>query len=120
MNEYIAQPISPWILWVFGIGVISSGLFLLVFANYTMRRIEKQIKNDNISYHEPVDFGGSKVVTFAYAIIFPEHIAKRIERLIDVQTIRHHSNKLDWWLGLLFILTSHLSISFTIVAFIFS
>lgn len=115
MIEYVAQPMSNWLMWVFGIGAISTGIFLLLFAQLTMRRIEKQIKSDNALSYQPLDFGGSRIITYAYAIIFPEHIALRIARLIDVRLIRSYANKTDWVLGLLLIATSHLWIVITLL-----
>lgn len=120
MIEYVAQPMSNWFVWVFGTGAISTGVLLLLFAQLTMRRIEKQIKSDNALSYQPLDFGGSRIITYAYAIVFPEHIALRIARLIDVRLIRSYAHKADWVLGLLFIITSHLWIITTLLVAVLS
>ncbi len=108
MNEYVAQPMSDWCMWVFGIGLVSTAIFLLTFAQFTMRRIEKCIKNDCRDAQRPLDFGGSRVVTYAYAIALPEHLALRIQRLIDVRLVRHYANKVDRVVSVLFITASHM------------
>src|SRR6218665_362384 len=117
MNEYVAQPMSDWCMWVFGIGLISTAIFLLLFAQRTMRRIEKQIKKDNLQTQQPLDFGGSRIVTYAYAIVLPEHLALRIERLIDVRLVRRYANNVDWVIGMLFIMASHLWILSVLLCF---
>jgi hypothetical protein len=55
-----------------------------------------------------LDFGGRKIVTYAYAVALPEHPALRIERLIDIRLVRRYANKVDRVIGVLFILASHL------------
>lgn len=112
MNEYVAQPMSDWCIWIFGLSFISTAIFLLAFAQFTMRRIEKQIKKDDVLHYKPLDFGGSRVVTYAYVIVFSERIALRMDRLLDVPVIRSYAAKSDWWLGLFFLLTSHIWIIF--------
>jgi hypothetical protein len=108
MNEYVAQPMSDLCMWAFCIGLISTAIFLLLLAQRTMRRIEKQIRKDGLDMQQPLDFGGSKIVTYAYAIVLPEHLALRIERLIDVRLVRRYANKVDSVIGMLFIMASHL------------
>jgi hypothetical protein len=117
MNEYVAQPMSDLCMWMFGIGLISTAIFLLLFAQRTMRRIEKQVKKDNLQAQRSLDFGGSRVVTYAYAIVLPEHLALRIERLIDVRLVRHYANKADKVIGMLFIIASHLWILSILLCF---
>lgn len=107
MNEYVAQPMSPLWMWFFGIGLISTAIFLLLFA-HRVRLIERQIRKDGREESRPLDFGGSKIVTYAYAIVLPEHLALRIERLIDVRLVRRYANKVDSVIGMLFIMASHL------------
>ena len=106
-------------MWAFGIGALSSGIFLLIFAQFTMRRIEKQIKLDQSLSYEPLDFGGSRIITYAHAIILPEHIALRMNRLIDVSLVRRYTNKTDWWRSFLFIITTDTWILFVLFCSIF-
>lgn len=107
MNEYLAQPMSTLWMLVFGIGFISTAIFLLLFA-HCIRLIERRIRRDGREGSRPLDFGGSKIVTYAYAIVLPEHGALRIERLIDVRLVRRYANKVDRVIGMLFIMASHL------------
>lgn len=93
---------------VLGLGLISTAILLLIIAQFTMRRIEKQIKNEGRDMQRPLDFGGRKIVTYAYAVALPEHPALRIERLIDIRLVRRYANKVDRVIGVLFILASHL------------
>lgn len=104
-------------MWSFGIGIISTAISLLIFAQFTMRRIEKQIKSDGLDVQQPLDFGGSRIVTYAYAIVLPEHRALRIERLIDVRLVRRCANNVDRVMGLLFIMASHLWILSILLCF---
>lgn len=117
MNEYVAQPMSLLCMWIFGLGLVSTAISLLSFAQFAMRRIEKQIKEAGRDTHQPLDFAGSKIVTYAYAIVLPERFALRLHRLIDAQIVRDYSNKTDWVLGLFFIVASHLWIILTMLCF---
>lgn len=104
MNEYVAQPMSDWCMWAFVTGLVGTAIFLLLFAQLTMRRIEKQIKQDKVETYQSLDFGGTRIITYAYVIVLPEKIASRMDRLINVGLVRHYANKRDWFLGLGFIL----------------
>lgn len=117
MNEYVAQPLSSLCMWIFGVGFASTAIFLLSFAQFTMRRIEKQIKKEEPVLQQPLGFGGSRIVTYAYSIVLPERLALRLERLIDVRIVREYSNKTDWVLGVLFIVASHSWIILTMMCF---
>lgn len=116
MNDYVAHTMSPLWMWVFGIGFISTAIFLLLFA-HRVRLIERKIKQKGRDGLRPLDLGGSKIVTYAYVIVFPEHIALRLERLIDANIVRGYATKTDWITGLLFIATSHCWIISTILYF---
>lgn len=104
-------------MWVFGVGFLSTVFFLLIFAPFTMRRIENQAITEHPQYRKPLDFGGGSVIFYAYAILFPEHIALRIDRLLDVRTIRSYATNTDWMLALFVVVSSHVWIIATVVCF---
>ena len=95
MNEYVAEPMSIWFMWFFGVGAMSSCILWLVFAQFTMRRIERQIKEAGISVGFLWDGLGGRIVFYGYAIALPERLALRIERLINVNLVRSYANKAD-------------------------
>lgn len=107
---------SEWFMWFFGVGAMSSCILWLVFAQFTMRRIERQIKEAGISVGFLWDGLGGRIVFYGYAIALPERLALRIERLINVNLVRSYANKADWWGSVLFIVTSHLWIGFTFLS----
>ena len=117
MNEYVAPPLSDWCMWSFLIGLVSTAFFLLLFAQLTMRRIEKQIKNNNLKTYQPLDFGGSRIVTYAYVIVLPEKIAHRMKRIIDVELVRSYIRKSDWFIGLGLIIASDAWLISTLLCF---
>lgn len=106
-------------MWFFGVGAMSSCILWLVFAQFTMRRIERQIKEAGISVGFLWDGLGGRIVFYGYAIALPERIALRIERLINVPLVRSYANQADWWRSVLFIGTSHLWIGFTLLSMLF-
>lgn len=105
MEYQLTEPMNDFVMWGFVALLLGSGFFLLTFAQFTMRRIEKQIKKDGVAFKEHFDFGGTKIVDYAIAIVLSERAALRIERLIDVRVVRSYATKTDWWLGLLFLIT---------------
>jgi len=107
---------SEWFMWFFGVGAMSSCILWLVFAQFTMRRIERQIKEAGISVGFLWDGLGGRIVFYGYAIALPERLALGIERLINVNLVRSYANKADWWGSVLFIVTSHLWIGFTFLS----
>src|SRR5690554_2243778 len=115
MNEYVAEPVSAWFMWVFGLGAVSTSISWLIFAPLTMRRIEKQMRQDGMPEGFIWDGIGGRVVFYAYAILFPEKGALRIERLIDVRCVRSYATKADWWRSSFFVTTSHLRLSVTFI-----
>ncbi|HEX7764230.1 MAG TPA: hypothetical protein VF433_11545 [Cellvibrio sp.] len=54
-------------------------------------------------------------MSYAFAIVFPEKLALRLNRLIDAAVVRRYAHQSDWWLGLIFLLTSY---TWLILAFI--
>ena len=108
INEYVAQPMNAWFMWFFGIGAIGTCFLWLTFAQFTMRRIEKQFKQDGAPVGFLWDGLGGRIVFYAYAILFPERCALRIERLINVRLVRSYATKADWWRSCIFVITSHM------------
>ena len=105
-------------MWFFGLGFLSTGILILIFAPYTMRRIEKQAIAEHPQYRQPLDFGGG-VIFYAWAIVFPERIAMRIDRLIDVRTVRNYATKTDWILALFVMVTGNTVLIVSLIAMVF-
>lgn len=105
MEYLLTDPMNDFVMWGFIVLLLSSGLFLLAFAKFTMRRIEREIKRDAIDYVAPANFGDGGLVSYAFAIVLPERVALRMVRLLDVELIRSYATKTDWWLSLLFLIT---------------
>lgn len=96
---------NDFFMWGFLVLFLSGAFFLLTFAQFTMRRIEREIKRDVIDYVAPANFGDGGLSSYAFAIVLPERAALRMVRLLDVEVIRSYATKTDWWLGLLFLIT---------------
>ena len=72
-----------------------------------MSRIEKSMRADGLPESFLWDGLGGRVFFYAYAIIFPEKSAARIDQLINTKLVRSYSNSSDWWRGVFFIAISH-------------
>ncbi len=79
----------------------------LAFSQLTMRPIEKRMKTDGIPNSFSWDGVGIRVMSYAFAIVFPEKYALRLNRLIDAAVVRRYAHKPDWWRGLVFLMTSY-------------
>lgn len=77
----------------------------ITFAQFTMRPIEKKMISDALSNNFAWDGVGARISFYAFAIVLPKKIAIRLNRLMDVETIRRYSNKLDWFRGLFFLVS---------------
>lgn len=108
MDYVSTKSMNDWFFFTFLILFIFTAISCLAFAQFTLRRIEKQIKKDGISDYKALDFGGTRIVTYAYVILFSESISRRLAQLIDTDLIRNYANHADWWRSLFFIMTSHL------------
>jgi hypothetical protein len=118
MEYQLTEPINDFFMWGFLILFLSSAFFLLTFAQFTMRRIEREIKRDVIDYVKPVNVGDGGLVSYAFAIVLPERPALRLAHFLDVELIRTYATKTDWWLSLLFLLTMDAWILFAIIFYI--
>lgn len=94
---------GDWIYGLFGICMISSFVLWLVFTRFTMARIEKQIKQDQLNPGFSWDGVGGRTLLYAYALLTSERHAVRMGKLVDVRLIKLYANRADWWLALLFI-----------------
>lgn len=106
MNEYVGHPMSEWLVWGIVISTICTGIFMISFAQFTMRRMEKQLTKESLSAQIRGDFGGGRVIRYALAILLPAHLSKNLNRLIDVELVRSRATNADWWRALLFGVTS--------------
>lgn len=116
MNEYVGTPMREWLVWAFAISTICTGIFMISFAQFTMRRMEKQFAKESRSAQIRGDFGGGRIIRYALVILLPANLSTNLNRLIDVELVRAHMSNGDWWRALLFIFSS----SFWILLIIFS
>ncbi|WP_341936431.1 hypothetical protein [Marinimicrobium sp. C2-29] len=78
----------------------------LGFARLTMARIEKQMKAEGKPRPCPWDGPGGRVVLYAYAIVLPQKLAKRIHvQLIDAPLIRRYALPKDRWLAFVLVIS---------------
>lgn len=80
-----------------------------------MKPIEERMKADGIPNSFSWDGVGIRVMSYAFAIVFPEKLALRLNRLIDAEVVRRYADQSDWWRGLIFLMTSY---TWLILAFI--
>lgn len=81
----------------------------LVFARLSMARIERDMKRDKLTDMFAWDGIGGRIIFYAYAIVLPERIAKRIDgRLIDALLVRKYANYADWIRGLVFLMAANI------------
>lgn len=111
----ISQPINVWYMWFGAIGFVISGIFWITFSQLTMRRIEKDIEKNMIDKGFVWDGLGSRIFPYAFAIVFPEKIALRFNRLIDVSLVRSYAVKGDWWRALFFLSSTYLWIAISLI-----
>ncbi len=89
--------------------VIFFGLFIaaaiswITFAQFSMRPMEKKMKACGIPSGFQWDGVGVRIFSYAFAIVFPEKLALRLTRLMDVKLIRSYASKADWWRGFFFL-----------------
>lgn len=115
--ESPSQPLSLFFVWFFVAGMFSSFCMWLLFAQMTMRRIEKQMKEDGLPDSFIWDGVGGRIVFYACALGFPEKIAYRIDkRLIDARLVRSYSSPGDRICAILFLLLMSCWILGTFVA----
>ncbi len=90
MNEYVSHPISEWLVWTIVISTILTGIFMISFAQFTMRRMEKQFAKESRSAQIRGDFGGGRIIRYALVILLPANLSTNLNRLIDVELVRAH------------------------------
>lgn len=76
----------------------------ITFAHFTMRPIEKRMKADDLPNDFLWDGVGARISFYAFAIVFPRKFAIRLNRLMNVDAIRHYANKFDWFRGVCFLI----------------
>lgn len=100
--------LTDWMFLLSGVFFIFTTITWITFARFTMGRIEKSMKADGLPEGFLWDGLGGRVFFYAYAIIFTEQGAARIDRLINTKLVRSYANKSDWWRGVFFIVISHI------------
>lgn len=90
-----------WLTWFWAIGLIVQGVFWIIFAQFTMRRIEKHPEWDYIRDLLNQE-KGVRVFSYAFVILFPANITNRLVSFRDAEIIQKYATKADWWRALLF------------------
>ena len=119
MEYASSNTLTDWFFTIFLTLFALPAVSCLALAQLTMRRIEKQIKKDEISHNQALDFGGSRIVTYAYVILLPKRFAQRLTPIIDAELIRSYATKIDWWRCLFFVTSSHLWLAIAFFGFFF-
>lgn len=73
-----------------------------------MRRIEHKIQADGLPNDFSWDGIGARVFSYAFAIVFPENLALRLNRLMGVSTIRSYAVKADVIRGVIFLSVTYI------------
>lgn len=99
----ISKDLEFWFMWFCTIGFIVQGFFWIIFAQFTMRRIEKRPEFD--IYRELLNREkGGRITTYALVILFPVRFPNRWISS-EVEIIQQHATRADWWRALLFYIT---------------
>ncbi|MGQ9427039.1 hypothetical protein ACXYTJ_15400 [Gilvimarinus sp. F26214L] len=108
--------INSWYFWAFGSLMIATFAAWLVFARFSMARIERFIERDGFPRPCQWDAPGARIVLYAYAIALPRGIAERLDmRLIDVPLVRHYASAADSYRALVFLISTH---AFVLMVFV--
>jgi len=100
---------SRWFFWSFGAGTMATFISWLVFARLSMARIERDMKRDKLTDMFAWDGVGGRIIFYAYAIVLPERIGKRIDGLlIDALLVRKYSNCADRIRGFVFLMATNI------------
>lgn len=102
-----AQNMQDWFFLSILIITIFMAMSWLIFAQFSMRPIEKKMKADDKPFSFSWDGIGARVFSYAFAIVFPEKFAMRLSPLMDVAVIRSYASKSDWLRGVIFLSTTY-------------
>lgn len=91
----------------------------ITFARLSMARIERDVKKDGHPDTFQWDGLGGRIFFYAFAIVFSESKAKRINKLINVSLVRSYATHGDWLRGLIFMIASNTCILVTFVGVLF-
>lgn len=94
---------------------ICTGITWIIFAQFTMRPIEKRMKADAIANNFLWDGVGARISFYAFAIVFPRKLALRLDRLMNVEAIRRYAGKSDWLRGFFFLVATNIWLVIIIV-----
>ena len=80
----------------------------IVFARFTMSRIEKRMSEKGFLNVANWDGIGARVILYAYALVLPQKYAQRIEsRLINSISVKSYSDSKDRISGIIFLISSN-------------
>ncbi len=94
---------------------IATAITWILFARLSMARIERNIQRDAHPESFAWDGVGGRIVFYALAIVLPERIAMRIDKLIDVSLVRQYATKKDWAIGISFLVVADIWIFICVV-----
>lgn len=95
-----SKTIEFWFVCFFVIGAVLQCIFWLIFAQFTMRGIEKRPEFDSGRYLLKHD-KGVRVFSYAFVILFPVRFPNRWINS-DAEIIQKYATRWDWWRALLF------------------
>jgi hypothetical protein len=113
------MPLKFWFVVLFVNLFIAMAITWILFARLSMARIERQMKQDNRLIGFEWDGIGSRIFLYAFAIVFSDARAKRIDRLINVSLVRSYSTHGDWLRGLFFLIASNVWAAVIFIGIIF-
>lgn len=94
---------AMWYAWAVGLYFIPTGIGWIIFSNFSMKRIEKQIKANDIDPGYNWDGVGARIFYYAFAIIATEKFAPRLNQLIDTEQVRKIATHQDWLRAIYFV-----------------
>jgi hypothetical protein len=112
-----SKTIEFWFTWFWAIGLVVQGFFWIIFAQFTMRKIEKRPEFDSGRLFLKHD-KGVRVFSYAFVILFPVRFPNQWINS-DAEIIQKYATRADWWRALLFYSTHYTWLIVFIVGAVF-
>ncbi len=109
----MSKELESWLTWFWAIGLIAQGGFWIIFAQFTMRRIERHQNGtiwDLLNQEK-----GVRILSYAFLILFPANITNRLVSYRKVEIIQKYATNADWWRALLFYSTHFTWLFITVI-----
>lgn len=118
--DYVATPMSDWVLWPSFAIILATFLSWIVFGR-RMARIERAIRNDGKERPCPWDGPGARIVWYAWAIALPIGRFNPLDDpFIEVQLVRDYSNHTDRIAAIMMMISTGLAVLMTLVGSLLS